>query len=64
MLCFSSRREQIKGTFLVQIDAIEPCSQMNTNQNEPNGPSSLLLTITDGLITIKAVTNDAIPNLQ
>ncbi len=45
----------------MQIDAIESMIQINSNnQNEPN---RLLLTLTDGISTIQAITNEFIPNL-
>jgi hypothetical protein len=45
----------------VQIDAIE----ISNNQNEQiNDHGRLLLTLTDGIITVKALTNDFIPNLK
>ncbi|CAF0792830.1 unnamed protein product [Adineta ricciae] len=58
-------KSSIKGTFFVQIDAIEPYTQINTDQNEQtNQYDRLLLTLTDGHQIVKAVTNDYIPNLS
>lgn len=57
-------KSSIKGRFLVQIDAIELRSQMNNNQNEQgNSPSPLLLTLTDGITSIRAIANDPIADL-
>jgi hypothetical protein len=56
----------IKGTFFVQIDAIEPQIQFSNNNQlgQTNANSSVLLTITDGIISIQGITNDSIPNLS
>lgn len=49
----------------MQIDAIEPFIQINKNQNnQTNDNDHLLLTLTDGIQTVKAVTNDNIPSLK
>ncbi len=52
----------------MQIDAIEPLNQFSNNNNnqtdQKNDNSSLLLTITDGNITVKGITNDSIPDLR
>jgi hypothetical protein len=51
----------------VQIDAIELFNQFSNNNNQTeqtNDNSSLLLTITDGIITVKGITNDFIPDLR
>ncbi|CAF3725532.1 unnamed protein product [Adineta steineri] len=54
----------IKGTFFLQIDAIEPFIQINNDQNQQtNDNNYLILTLTDGIMTVKAITNDSIPNL-
>ncbi|CAF1153962.1 unnamed protein product [Rotaria sordida] len=58
-------KSSIKGTFFVQIDAIEPCIQINNNQNEQtNDNEHIILTLTDGIRTVKAITNDHIPSLN
>jgi hypothetical protein len=43
----------------VQIDSIEPFF----NQKEQNN-DQILLTLTDGITTVTAITNDHIPNLK
>ncbi len=52
----------------MQIDAIEPTIQFSNNNNhqieQTNDNSSLLLTITDGVTTVKGITNDDIPDLR
>lgn len=50
----------------MQIDAIELLNQFsnNDNTNQTNDNSSFLLTITDGNVTIKGITNDLIPELR
>jgi hypothetical protein len=48
----------------VQIDAIEPTIQFSNNNQQTNDNSSLLLTITDGITTVKGITNDTIPDLR
>jgi hypothetical protein len=52
----------------VQIDSIEPWSQVNNNQNEQNndqnGKNALLLKLTDGVISVQAIADDSIPNLK
>jgi len=51
----------------VQIDAIEPTIQFSNNNHQTeqtNDNSSLLLTITDGITTVKGITNDNIPDLR
>jgi hypothetical protein len=51
----------------VQIDAIEPFTQFSNNNNQTeqtNDNSSLLLTITDGITTVKGITIDYIPDLR
>jgi hypothetical protein len=50
----------MKGTFFLQIDALEPLIELGNNQNEYG---RILLTLTDGICTVKAVTNESIPNL-
>ena len=48
----------------MQIDSIEPSIQMSNDQKEQtNDNDHLLLTLTDGIIVVKAITNDYIPNL-
>jgi hypothetical protein len=44
----------------LQIETLEPFIQMNNNQNEHG---RILLTLTDGISTVQAITNDSIPNL-
>jgi hypothetical protein len=52
----------------VQIDAIEPVIQFTNNNNiskeQTNDNNSLLLTLTDGITTVKGLTNDYIPELR
>ncbi len=50
----------------MQIDAIEFLNQSsNNNQTEQtNDNSSLILTITDGIKTVKGITTDSIPDLR
>jgi hypothetical protein len=48
-------KSSIKGIFFVQIDSIEPFNQ--------NDYDKILLTLTDGNLTVKAITNNSIPNL-
>ncbi|CAF2403546.1 unnamed protein product [Rotaria sp. Silwood2] len=58
-------KSSINGTFFVQIDAIEPFIQINNNQNEQtNDNDRIVLTLTDGIRTVKAITNDHIPSLN
>ncbi|CAF4494499.1 unnamed protein product, partial [Rotaria sp. Silwood1] len=57
----------IKGTFFVQIDSIDSITTFNNNKNQleqTDDNNSLLLTITDGITTVKGITNDYIPNLS
>jgi hypothetical protein len=46
----------------VQVDGIQPLNSFSNNQTNDN--SSLLLTITDGILTVKGVTTDSIPDLR
>jgi hypothetical protein len=49
----------------VQVDGIQPLNSFSNNQTEQtNDNSSLLLTITDGILTVKGVTTDSIPDLR
>jgi hypothetical protein len=61
-------KSSIKGTFFVQIDDIEPVTQVSsTNSEQPTtseGGGSLIISITDGITNVKCVTLDDIPNLS
>ncbi|CAF0984640.1 unnamed protein product [Rotaria sp. Silwood1] len=58
-------KSSIKGTFFVQIDAIEPFIQITNNQNEQtNDNDRLVLTLTDGIRSVKAITIDHFPSLN
>ncbi|CAF0750284.1 unnamed protein product [Adineta steineri] len=57
-------KSSIKGTFFVQIDGIEPTIEFSNNNQQTNDNSSLLLTLTDGIITVKGITIDDIPDLS
>ena len=48
----------------MQIVSIEPFNQMNINQNEMNGDFPLLLTVTDGMTDVNALTNGSINHLK
>ncbi|CAF1526720.1 unnamed protein product [Adineta ricciae] len=60
-------KSSIEGTFFVQADAIESGIQFNTHnhsEEQTNNDSSLLLTLTDGCITVRGLTIDQIPDLN
>ena len=51
----------------MQVDAIESGMQVNTHnhsEEQTNNDSSLLLTLTDGYITVRGLTIDQIPDLK
>ncbi|CAF2125629.1 unnamed protein product [Rotaria magnacalcarata] len=60
-------KSSINGTFFVQIDSIELIANFNNNHHQSeqiNDYSSFLLTITDGITTVKSITTDYIPKLN